>query len=612
MTEPIIPDISSALAERLQPTITMWNRLEGRPRTHDFERTLRATVHDPLWMITRQWQVGEFKGEDAGSPVFAKVSVDNRRLDAFQPGAAAAESFEWNVPLEAQVERRSVSFSREGHYLALDIRLLMGRQWLRMVGGIGNHRAEFIARYPIELPDPMNPASAPVCADTDAWQHVAAVAQRAMDGYELYEHILSGGAAHDGTTIPTAQHSNVADIATRFVSWFERMFYQPGEDKAWRPEYLDYQFAISADDSSGRGVLEAGSYHHGQLDWYSVDIDPERASLGAFAADTPPGTAPRPVSSFIPAQLIFEGMPNSRWWSFEDRRTNLGSVKPGTKDLAKLILLDFALIQGNDWFLFPLTLPVGSTTRIRGLAVTNVFGERTWIEAAGRGPDDDWQRWNMYTLSVAGNGDSVADMRFVLLPTVPKIQLGEPIEEVALIRDEIANMVWGIETRVPLPHGRSRLGHEAATDTRHFYQRLADAVPAPEPPPAAAPVQYEVMSNNVPFNWIPFVPVRVPGDIRSIQLQRAALPRIIERDPNDPVKIRPRTGILSVGRDFDEAYFIHEEEVPGVGVRVTQRFQRTRWMGGRVVTWLGVEKQAGHGEGASHLRFDYLAPARTL
>jgi len=610
MAEPIIANLQATLAERLLPTITMWNRLEGRPRTHNFERTLRATVHDPLWMLTRQWQVGEFKGEDAGSPVFAKLNVDNRRLDAFQPGSAATESFDYEVPLEAQVEQRPIPFEREGHYLALDIRLLMGRQWLRMVRGLGDHRAEFIAEYRIEPPDPADPRDAAVCADTEAWQHVAAVAGRAMDGYKLYRHIRAGGAAHEGTTIPAAQHGALATIATRFVEWFERQFRQPAADDAWRPEYLEYQFAVAGEDATGRGVLTAGSYHHGHLDWYSVDIDPDRASLGAVAANgTPPGTAPRPTGSFIPTQLMFEGMPNSRWWSFEDGRTNLAGIKPGTKDLAKLMLLDFALIQGNDWFLFPLTLPVGSSTRIRGLAVTNVFGERTWIEAAGRGRDEDWQRWNMYTLAVDGTDDVAADMRFVLLPTVPKIQLGEPIEEVVLIRDEMANMVWGIETRVPLPHGRSRPGYEAAVDLRRFHQRLVDAAPAPEPPPAAASVRYKVMSNNVPENWIPFVPVRVPGDIRSIQLQRAALPRIIDRDPNPPLKIRPRTGIIGVGRESGAAYFLHEEEVPRAGVHVMQRFQRARWMGGRVVTWLGVEKQTGRGEGASNLRFDYLAPA---
>jgi len=29
-----------------------WNRLEGRPRSADFERSLRAEVRDPLWFLT--------------------------------------------------------------------------------------------------------------------------------------------------------------------------------------------------------------------------------------------------------------------------------------------------------------------------------------------------------------------------------------------------------------------------------------------------------------------------------------------------------------------------------------------------------------------------------
>ena len=49
-------------AERLIPTITMWNRLEGRPRRHDFDRALKAEVRDALWMLTKQWQMGEFTG----------------------------------------------------------------------------------------------------------------------------------------------------------------------------------------------------------------------------------------------------------------------------------------------------------------------------------------------------------------------------------------------------------------------------------------------------------------------------------------------------------------------------------------------------------------------
>ncbi|MCC6397444.1 MAG: hypothetical protein IT282_10530 [Bacteroidetes bacterium] len=49
--------------------------------------------------------------------------------------------------------------------------------------------------------------------------------------------------------------------------------------------------------------------------------------------------------------------------------------------------------------------------------------------------------------------------------------------------------------------------------------------------------------------------------------------------------------------------------MPRAGVRVRQSFQRTRWYGGKVVTWLGVQKQAGRGEGASGLAFDQLVPS---
>jgi hypothetical protein len=300
-------------------------------------------------------------------------------------------------------------------------------------------------------------------------------------------------------------------------------------------------------------------------------------------------------------------MPDSRWWAFEEADSNFGDVNPGTTDLAKLMLLEFGLVYANDWFLFPLTLPTGSVTRVRGLAVTDVFGERVWIEAAGQGQDEDWQRWSMFTMAVRGTDDVAADTWFALLPTVPKIQQGAPLEEVLLIRDEMANMVWGVETRVPLPDGWSKPGLEAATDRRSFHERLVAQNPAPPAAEPAARVRYEVMSNDVPENWIPFVPVHVPGDNREIQLQRAALPRMIRRDPDPVTKVRPLTAVLREGLDLGRPYFVHEEEVPRAGAQVRQAFQRTRWHGGRVVVWLGAQKQTGRGEGSSSLGFDQLA-----
>ena len=46
-------------------------------------------------------------------------------------------------------------------------------------------------------------------------------------------------------------------------------------------------------------------------------------------------------------------MPNTRWWAFEDGRTNFGDVDAATTDLAKLLFLEFGLVYANDWFLIP-------------------------------------------------------------------------------------------------------------------------------------------------------------------------------------------------------------------------------------------------------------------
>jgi hypothetical protein len=115
----------------------------------------------------------------------------------------------------------------------------------------------------------------------------------------------------------------------------------------------------------------------------------------------------------------------------------------------------------------------------------------------------------------------------------------------------------------------------------------------------------------VPEHFIPFVPVHVPGSVREVQLQRSRMLRIVEGDPLPPEKIPPRTTLMREGLDETpkKPYFVHEEEVPRAGIRVTQSFRRTRWMNGEVYVWLGVQKQTGRGERSSGLAFDTIVPA---
>ncbi len=613
----ITANIESVVKNRLTPGITIWNRLEGRPRADNFERALRAEVRDPLWMLTRQWQIGEFIGDDAGSPIFTRVQVETTPLRKYQPAGGAVEKFTDAVPLEARVEQMPIPFVLANQDVSLDIRLLAGRHWLKLVTPLSAGAGpEFIAKYPIHQPelldvnDQINIDDAAICAHAEAWSNFEAVATRRMDGVKFYQHLkIPGQHASDDILALIGFEADALLLEERFVAWFEKLFYQPTQPSAWVSDRLEYQFACSSQQAQDEKVFVAEEYYQGHLDWYNFDIDQSRSVLGDPAQN--PELPKIKTLEMLPTQVRFNGMPNTRWWAFEDARTNFGDIKPDTTDLAKLLLIEFGLVYANDWFLIPYTVPVGSVVNIRGMAITNVFGERTWIEAAGRGDDDDWQRWAMFLISIKGKGHEAADLSLLVPPVAQKVIEGQPLEEIMFARDEMANMVWGVEKTIPLPSGEPKRGIEAAVETRGFFAReseLRQGVP-PEPPPFApdAKIRYKVMS-SVPENWIPMIPVHMPADVRQTQLQRAAMLRVFEGD-DVTRKVEPRTSLLRKGLDDQpdaNSYFLQEEEVPRAGVQVTQGFQRTRWRDGRAWVWLGVRKQTGRGEGSSGLAFDRI------
>ncbi|WP_221889754.1 hypothetical protein [Streptomyces sp. WAC06614] len=320
----------------------------------------------------------------------------------------------------------------------------------------------------------------------------------------------------------------------------------------------------------------------------------------------------------FPAPVRYSGMPLPRWWALEDGRTNFAAVRPDSTDLARLIFLEFALVYSNDWYQLPCDLPAGTLATVQGLTVTDVFGERLWISPAGTGPDVTWQDWSMFTLNTLGDtaeapppagpaavpGQPTGPAPGLLLPgSVPKVAEGPVLEEVALVRDETSNLVWGIEQTVTLATGEPRRGSEAAAERLAHLLRLN---PPAQEPPAAAPVAYKVM-NAIPENWIPFIPVHVPEQNRDIQLQRAALLSVLGGDR----VVTPRTSLLREGLDQGDRYFVNEEEVPPTGTKLTLSYNRTRWTDGRVALWLSARRRTGRGEASSGLAFDFLKDTTT-
>jgi len=592
-------NIKQVLDEKLHPTVVMWNRLEGRPRTHHFDRALKGEVRDALWMLTKQWQMGEFKADDAGSPVHAKVHITSSRLDTFKAAGQNPQDFEHNIPLEAKAEQKQIPFTRDGKEISIDIRLQLGRYWLQLLKEKGlNYKHEYINKYAFKLPE-KNGFSADIYAHKEVWQQYAALSGRCMDGYKLLQYLdeKEENQASDGISNTDPDKTALDQIGQRFSVWYSGMYYQPseGNNDAWQPERLEYEFECSAESNVDKKTLAAKEYASGHLDWYAFDLKEDAGEASGPEKETFTDT-------FIPSHIEFDGMPEARWWKFEDSKTDLGDIKPSTTDLSKLMLMEFGLVFANDWFLIPYTLPVGSLVKIEGLTVQNNFGETIWVESTEKESTADLP-WSMFKLRSALQNNIL-----FLAPSAMKVQESNPLEEVRFVRDEMANMVWGIETVIQTRIGKPDKGSEAALRIRKFHEDLIGKQNDQDEIPYAAEISYQAMT-DVPENWIPFVPVHKNENQRSIQLQRASMLRIIEGDPSDhPEKIKPETSMLREGLDETvlRPYFIYEEEVPRSGVTVLRSYQRTRWQNGEVFTWAGMRKKSGRGEGSSGLAFDKI------
>ncbi|HEU4839948.1 MAG TPA: hypothetical protein VFT09_00850, partial [Ilumatobacteraceae bacterium] len=60
-------------------------RLEPQSVSGDPRHGADAAVADALWMIGRQWQLGELLGEDVGNPVSVRVARRALPLTAWMP-----------------------------------------------------------------------------------------------------------------------------------------------------------------------------------------------------------------------------------------------------------------------------------------------------------------------------------------------------------------------------------------------------------------------------------------------------------------------------------------------------------------------------------------------
>lgn len=569
-------------------SITSWTRLEPRTRNVEMSTALQARVYDPLWLLTRQWQMGEFQGEDNGAPVMARWRAESSPLTRYHAGLLAPDSDiigqpydSHTVPLETLVEREQIRPNPPaGNTAQLRFAVTAGLHFLRLLDEqplAQTYRELFRNQYPFAPPPTEQ-------LDDDSRSFFELTAARVPDGRELY-HALhralrpTGGARGQlpaGLPIAAADVAEVEKAALIWLQWCDALFSEPaGPNPAWSAERLEYSFSVSARLSEHEQPLTAQEYYDGHLDWYSFDAN-FAVALRA-REDAPPAAI---VRTTIPAPVTYPGMPASRFWEFEDAQVDFGQVAAGPEDLARLLFVEFALTYGNDWFVIPLELEVGSLCRTKSLVITDTFGVRTLLRPAG-GTRDSWRMFQLATLR--GQGLPPVANLFFLPPTLLRSLESQPLEEIRLLRDEMANLAWAVE----------RVIESAAERPQRRFERDA-AAPPPVPSAPAADLLVYRLATEVPDYWIPLLPVQTNDGLR---LRRGATLK-----PDGSRQIARATGrILQSDQSSLE---ICEEELPREGLNVTRHYQHTRWLDGTTHLWLARRKRVGRGEGSSGLRFD--------
>jgi hypothetical protein len=183
---PVLSDIMISAGDKLlskayrDPAITAYNRLEPRPRTEDFETSLRAEIRDALWMLTRQWQMGELESEDAGSAIDARILTQRVRVDRIALEGTVGTHYDDMVPMEPMVEREAVPFTHARRVQVAQYFLQLHSPALRT-----KYLPQYLSRFGFDpgIEDQFR-------GQVDGLNLYNATKKRAFDGEKLYQSIV--------------------------------------------------------------------------------------------------------------------------------------------------------------------------------------------------------------------------------------------------------------------------------------------------------------------------------------------------------------------------------------------------------------------------------------
>lgn len=557
-----------------------WYRLEPSTSSTQIERGLQARLADPLWLMARQWQFGEFHGEDAATPVSVEAEVDVipvthcKRLG----GAGNGRPVDPSIPLEATIEAEPLN-----PFETIAAAASAGAEFLRRLdsAGLQDLRPDLVAAFPLRI-------DAALLSGLPAAQrsHLLLLSRHGVDGAALYR------SRPDRIVGIAGDRPQAKALQAQWADWRDNARLEAVSvdeaDDSWVPERFEYAVSLTAKGNAGTVHLNAAEYHGGHLDWYAFD-----AKVSSQGGSRSAMRAAALKLKVTPTPIQFRGMPASRFWEFEDASIYFGDIAARPTDLARMVVAEFATVFGDDWFLVPIRVPTGNLARIGRFDVWDSFGRRHVLDATAvkdRAVYGTGRPWRFFELSGPDPAKSGSPW-LALLPTLASAMSGTPVERTSLFRDETANMAWAIEEIVEGPLGASVA-----------RKRQWEAV-KPEAAEAEPGVWKYRLSTLPPPHWIPFLPER-RGEGPDVGLRRG---RFQEWQDLPPHLVGPRGRLLVPDRPLT----VFEEEIPRGGIEVVRHWQMARSHDGSPVLWRSRQKRPGSGERDSRLVWDSISSDET-
>jgi hypothetical protein len=295
---------------------------------------LRARVHDPVWLLARQWQLGEHQGSDAAFPTLVHLDLTETPVTG---RTTSPEDDPRVTPPEVVIE------SEPEQWWTIGRRVRVGSALRAKLSA--TERADETLR--------LSHAPAPY----------AELNGVALDGLALYRRRSALGLS-------------ASDFTALGVPAVE-----PHDD--WVPSDLAYTASFRA----GPVTLDVPRHDGGTVDWYSVS---------ATGQDPPAPNLPTVRTSY-PTRASIPGGPLPRWWQIEDHRLDPGAVPPARTHLAHLLLIRATSARGDGWFTAPLAAPTGTLVRVAGMTVADSMELASTVSPAldwslfhvsGRRPDE--------------------------------------------------------------------------------------------------------------------------------------------------------------------------------------------------------------------------------